>query len=192
MYPPCHVSTGSPISSWNATKRDICMYNVDVRFGNGSESYMRHTCMDVFLSSDASRNSSSTPCFSGTTWLYTYANRCEKMSKDLRLSPRAGAEEDKCASRIVQQYVEVDDLWGFMASDQHDPCGWPFVECVPDCSLPSNPASRGWWVNPTDNAVYDRENGNLVRCVGDKCPSGPVPDSNVMKDPRIANQIAAM
>lgn len=113
------------------------------------------------------------------------------MSGALRLSLRTGAEEDKCASRLVKQYVEVDDLWGFMASEQHDPCGWPFQECIADCSLPSNPASRGWSVNSSNNAVYDRENG-MVRCMGSLCPSGPSADASVMKDPSLANQVAAM
>jgi hypothetical protein len=165
------------------------MYNAGVHLGDGFSSYTRHACMHSFLTSSGTTDNYTAPCFSGTNWLYSYANKCDSMSSDMRLSLRTGAEEDKCSSLVAQQYVEVDDLWGFMASERHDPCGWPFVECVSDCSLPSNPASRSWWINPADDMVYDSVNGNLIRCMGSNCPAG---DAGSMKNPRSANQIAAM
>lgn len=122
--------------------------------------------------------------------MYQYGNDCGRMSSDLRFSMRkpGGANADKCRSRVGGQYVEVDDLWSFMASDGHDPCGWPFVECLPTCSLPSNPAVRGWAVK-SDGYVYQSSSSTLkIGCVDGACSAPSLP----MKDPKVANKIGAM
>jgi hypothetical protein len=145
----------------------------------------------------------------GTTFMYLHGNKCHRMAGDLRLSmllsPYAaldtwrssqGPEADKCSSRLgTGQYVEVEDLWSFMASEEHDPCGWPFIECVSDCSLPSDPTAKGWSVNDNDGYVYDA-GGLPVGCVsGDAAacldPAAPE-NAKIMKRPQVANKIGAL
>eukprot|EP00775_Hariotina_reticulata_P003979 gene3979-4232_t len=148
--------------------------------------------------------------YTGTTFMYIHGNKCHRMSGDIRLSmllsPNAplptwrsdqGPEADKCSSRLgTGQYVEVEDLWSFMASDSHDPCGWPFIECVPECSLPSDPTAKGWRADDNDGYVYDDGAGLPVGCVsGDAAaclnPADPA-NAKIMKRPQLANKIGAI
>jgi len=184
------------LSTWitepNATVRtallDSCLYNAGV-IAPGVQPVHVDACFNQFLASNATTGARAATCYSGTTWLYTHANRCERMSEDMRLTRRVGADTDKCGARVAGQYVEVDDFWGAMASNNHDPCGWPFVECVADCSLPSNPASKGWYVNATSGLVHTSAN-EVVGCSDmTNCSTA---NPHRMRDPRIANQIAAM
>lgn len=172
-------------SSWTAEQKDSCLYNAGV--AAGGQVYHGDSCMSAYLSTNGTDGSYVNSCYSGTSWLYAYGNQCDRMSGDMRLSLRAGAEQDKCASRVFKKYVEKEDLWSLMYSEQHDPCGWPFVECVADCSLPSNPAAKGWTENTTNNMVYDGT--NVVGCTNPPCD---LASTRLMRRPSVANQIAAM
>lgn len=210
------LSEGSPGSNWQWWSSDgsgvniepytLCTYNtyMDPLYGVSELGFMTDGWM---YNTDNSPRQAGSP-FRGTTWLYTHANDCHRMSRDMRLSmfrtPQGltpettneyWPEADKCTSRVgTGPYVAVDDLWGFMASEEHDPCGWPFVECVADCSLPSLPSTRGWAVNATDGLVYD---GPVpVGCLNPATCTDAVGHASeyaqLMRDPRTANHIGAM
>lgn len=179
-----------------------CLYNRGVSLGGVT--YDQDSCMkerDDFLASNDSISKPAPVCWTNTAWMYLYANKCDRYSNDLRLSQRdvsrnnalaqcgtltecSGAHPaDKCASRVGGQYVSVDDVWSFVESDNHDPCSWPFVECVAGCSLPSDPTVKSWTTNSTDGIVYSGT--QKVGCIGSNC-------TYAMKDPKVANKIAAM
>ncbi|KAF8061903.1 EGF1 [Scenedesmus sp. PABB004] len=181
-----NVGCGGALGAWDGAKADNCEYNVGVTVGG--QRFPVDACSDAFLASDPGSGARVTPCWSGSAWLYAYANACDRAGAEGRLTPRAGADADKCAARVGGQYAAADDLWSAMASPRHDPCGWPFVECVADCSLPSDPARRGWSVNATDGLVRDG-GGDVVGCVNaTTCASDP----RRMRDPSAANRIAAI
>eukprot|EP00879_Flechtneria_rotunda_P001495 GHRR01001651.1.p1 GENE.GHRR01001651.1~~GHRR01001651.1.p1 ORF type:complete len:2452 (+),score=566.03 GHRR01001651.1:3588-10943(+) len=189
-----HQGCNGKLSTWitdNTNKTlDSCEYNAGVWL---DRKYTANTCMNSYLAAaEADTGSIDASCFAGTSWMYTYGNQCDKISDDMRLSQRmpGGAEADKCASRVGGQYVKVDDLWTFMASEDHDPCGWPFIECQDKCSLPSNLASKGWAVH--SGYVYDSTN-TPVGCLNNgTCLTDSAQQVKVMRDPKVANQIAAI
>jgi hypothetical protein len=132
-------------------------------------------------------------CYQGSNFLYTQSNSCSNMGSDMRLSGGVpgGPAQEKCSSLLLNagdKLVKADDFWTAVASPEHDPCGWPFMECVADCSLPSNPAAKSWTV-AANGSVMDPALQLPVGCTdsGTDCST-----QQVMKDPRVANQIAAM
>lgn len=187
---------GGNLEQWvNDNKQEMienCHYNTGVTLG-GVTVADRDSCMEKFLATANVNGTRAPVCWSGTTWMYQHANKCDRMSSDYRYSMRkpGGTAADKCRSRVGGQYVAVDDLWSFMASERHDPCGWPFLECVPDCSLPSNPSLKNWHAK-TDGYVYTTDN-KPVGCLNAACTHPTQPSYNTsLRDPKIANKIGAM
>jgi len=186
-----------PSTSSNTT-REACSYNAKVTLG--STQYVPDSCAAEWLykTSLTGVNTTRAPvCYPGSSFMYAHSNDCEAMSSDMRLSDLTpgGAGMDKCAtpigaaaSGVSDKLVKADDLWSASVSYEHDPCGWAFVECVADCSLPSNPASKAWTV-AANGSVMDSSKGLPVGCTNSGLPCDA---QNVMKDPKVANKIAAM
>jgi hypothetical protein len=180
----------SPGISSNA---EACGYYANVKLV--STQYTPNSCAAdwLYTTSNMTRaNFTRAPiCYPGSSFLYTHVNECQQMSNDLRLTDLPGGPGvEKCVTQDADgdKVVKADDLWSAIVSYEHDPCGWPFLECVADCSLPSNIASKGWTEDPVTNNVRNASN-HVVGCFNSPTCSG---SDRPMKHPRIANQIGAM
>lgn len=183
--------------TWSAATTEACQYNAYVKFSS-SKKYAPHSCAAEWLQKTALSGANTTvgpTCYPGTSFLYTYINQCSAWSRDMRLSDRSpgGPGFDKCSNRLGR-YAVADDLWSAMASYQHEPCGWPFVECVADCSLPSA-LKTGWQVDSGTVIDTNTVDNQVNRPVG--CTTGQVADCDpnaqpFMKDPKTTNKIHAM
>lgn len=169
---------GSPSSWSDSATLQACQVNGYVTLGN--KRYAPHACAAQWL--EAVRNGSNTTvaplCYPGSSFLYIQRSGCRQFSRDVRLSAytSGGPGSEKCSKRIFDRYAQADDLWSAVASNEHDPCGWPFLQCTEDCSLPSDPTRKGWYV-AGDGTV---RNGSNAACSMD------------MHDPRSANRVTAM
>lgn len=177
-------------SSWTGANQaeQACTYNAEVQLG--TTQYTAGTCAADWLykTQQSGTNTTRGPiCYPGSSFMYTYVNNCTDISSDLRLTNFTGTSMDKCTTQAGlpgQLLVEADDLWSAMVSHQHDPCGWPFLECVADCSLPSDVTSKGWTVN-ANGTVMDGSKSRPVGCGDNQC-------DKLMQDPKDANLIGAM
>jgi hypothetical protein len=176
--------------SGSSDTQNACSYNGPVKLG--SSTYTPHSCAAAWYSAVAQGTGGSAvlgpACYPGTSFLYAHANGCSRYSPDMRLSTYPnGPGVHKCSKlQVGSRYAQADDLWGAMSSTEHDPCGWPFLECIADCSLPSNPAAKGWSVNGAGE-VWDPVQSKVVGCTDTPCV-----EAKKMRDPRSANRIAAM
>lgn len=185
---PCEA-----LADTSAAAAEACRYNARVKLA--SKEYTPDSCSAEWLY-DTSLTGTSTArgpiCYPGTTFLYSGINECEFMSSDMRLSAAiaGGPPSDKCAAPAWQdggQAVRADDFWSAVVSHEHDPCGWPFSECVADCSLPSDISTKAGWSVAANGTVLDASKSRPVGCTDQGCAA-----ADMMQDPRIANQIAAM
>jgi hypothetical protein len=175
-------------SQWGAKETAACSYNANVTLGSKTISVDSCSAEWLYETNRTGVNVTRAPnCYPGSNFMYTHVNDCDYMSSDMRLTNPLGTPAfDKCALEPTtnnDKLVKADDLWSAVVSYQHDPCGWPFVECVPDCSLPSDPTSKSWKV-AANGTVLDASNA-VVGCTTADC-------SKVMQDPRDANLIGAM
>lgn len=179
-----------------------CKYNVDVKLG--STQYTPQSCASNWLYNATYTNATrDLICYPGSSFLYTHANDCQDMPSDMRLSNSVPGGSDKCdlvvggggtGGTFVPgakngTFVAADDFWAAVVSYEHDPCGWPFMECVADCSLPSDISTKGWTVSAVNQSVMDPNLGLPVGCTD---PGSPCSTQKVMKDPKVANLIGAM
>lgn len=172
--------------------KESCGYNAKVKLA--SKQFTSDSCAADWLAATSlmGENTMRAPvCYPGSSFLYTHVNKCAGMSNDMRLTDLAGGPgADKCMTTLGAnngRLVAADDLWSAIVSYEHDPCGWPFVECVADCSLPSDIAGKGW----TEDAQGQVKDSSAIvgKCSNAACDGA---QDTPMLHPRVANQIGAM
>lgn len=176
------------------SSKEACGYHASVKLS--STQYTSDSCAADWLykTSLTGVNTTQAPiCYPGSSFLYTHVNECDNVSNDMRLTDLPGGPgTDKCVTQSISgdKTVKADDLWSAVVSYEHDPCGWPFVECVADCSLPSNIANKIWTAVAGTNRLKDGSD-RFVGCINSPTDCSD-PQDRPMLHPRVANQIAAM